>query len=95
MYLPKICRKFCFFVILGMRNSTILHPFSIKKTAYLCGFLRFMGTTGLEPVRCFHQRILSPLRLPIPPCPRKIKMEVPAGLEPAITELQSVALPLG
>ena len=56
--------------------------------------MRFLclGTTGLEPG---YQRILSPLRLPIPPCPHKIKMEVPAGLEPAITELQSVALPLG
>ena len=32
------------------------------------------------------------MRLPIPPRPQ-IKMEVPAGLEPAITELQSVALP--
>ena len=59
--------------------------------------MRFLclGTTGLEPVRYCYQRILSPLRLPIPPCPHKIKMEVPAGLEPAITELQSVALPLG
>ena len=47
---------------------------------------------GLEPARCYHQRILSPLRLPISPHPR---MEVPAGFEPAITELQSIALPLG
>ena len=49
--------------------------------------------TGLEPVRCFHHRILSPMRLPIPHIP--IKMEVPARFELAITELQSIALPLG
>ena len=52
-----------------------------------------VGPEGLEPSRCYHQRILSPLRLPIPPWPREL--EVPAGVEPAVTELQSVALPLG
>lgn len=49
--------------------------------------------TGLEPVRCFHHRILSPMRLPIPPHPHLL--EVPARFELAITELQSIALPLG
>ena len=29
-----------------------------------------VGTEGLEPSRCYHQRILSPLRLPIPPRPQ-------------------------
>ena len=29
-----------------------------------------VGPEGLEPSRCYHQRILSPLRLPIPPWPR-------------------------
>ena len=28
-----------------------------------------VGMVGLEPTRCYHQRILSPLRLPIPPHP--------------------------
>ncbi len=28
-----------------------------------------MGVPGLEPGQCFHQRILSPQRLPIPPYP--------------------------
>lgn len=28
-----------------------------------------VGMAGLEPARCYHQRILSPLRLPIPPHP--------------------------
>lgn len=51
-----------------------------------------VGTVGLEPTRDFSQRILSPLRLPIPPRPH---LEVPIGLEPMITELQSIALPLG
>ena len=37
------------------------------------------------------RRILSPVRLPISP-PGQM-MEVPAGLEPTMTELQSVALP--
>ena len=49
-----------------------------------------VGIVGLEPTRCCHHRILSPMRLPIPPYPQ---VEVPAGLEPAVTELQSVALP--
>ena len=33
-------------------------------------FLGLVGMTGLEPVRCFHHRILSPMRLPIPPHPQ-------------------------
>ncbi len=31
--------------------------------------MRFVGRVGLEPTRCLHRRILSPLRLPIPPPP--------------------------
>lgn len=52
-----------------------------------------VGTVGLEPTRDYSQRILSPLRLPIPPRPHFL--EVPIGFEPMITELQSIALPLG
>lgn len=29
-----------------------------------------VGKKGLEPSRCFHHRILSPMRLPIPPLPQ-------------------------
>ena len=29
-----------------------------------------VGREGVEPSRCHHRRILSPLRLPIPPPPR-------------------------
>lgn len=64
----------------------------IKKTA-LSAVNWMVGKKGLEPSRCCHHRILSPMRLPIPPLPRV--MEVRAGVEPALTELQSVALPLG
>ena len=47
---------------------------------------------GLEPARSFDQRILSPLRLPIPPPGRDLeKMEARVGIEPAYTELQSAA----
>ena len=40
--------------------------------------------TGLEPVRCCHRGILSPLRLPIPPhLLVQVNLEVgPTGLEP-------------
>ena len=54
-----------------------------------------VGPVGLEPTRCCHHRILSPMRLPIPPWPHVYNMEVPAGVEPALAELQSAALPLG
>ena len=30
-------------------------------------FLVLVPVTGVEPVQCFHRRILSPLRLPVPP----------------------------
>ncbi len=30
-----------------------------------------VGREGVEPSRCHHRRILSPLRLPIPPSPRR------------------------
>ncbi len=29
-----------------------------------------VGREGFEPTRCRHRRILSPLRLPVPPPPR-------------------------
>ena len=29
-----------------------------------------VGRVGVEPTQCLHRRILSPLRLPIPPPPR-------------------------
>ena len=49
--------------------------------------------TGIEPVRCFHRGILSPLRLPVPP-PRQ-KVEAPPRIELGIKVLQTSALPLG
>ena len=49
--------------------------------------------TGIEPVRCFHRGILSPLRLPVPP-PRQ-KVEATPRIELGIKVLQTSALPLG
>ncbi len=31
-----------------------------------------VGREGVEPSRCHHRRILSPLRLPIPPPPQRM-----------------------
>ena len=57
--------------------------------------------TGIEPVRCFHRGILSPLRLPVPP-PRQVymnvidcNMEAAPRIELGIKVLQTSALPLG
>lgn len=43
-----------------------------------------MPRTGIEPVRCCHRRILSPVRLPVPP-PRLLKRTT--GFEPATPTL--------
>ena len=54
---------------------------------------KWWGRRDLNPHGINSQRILSPLRLPISPRPQRL--EVPTGFEPVITELQSIALPLG
>lgn len=39
-----------------------------QKSTRECRCLKYLvPEVGLEPTRCFHRRILSPLRLPIPP----------------------------
>ena len=48
---------------------------------------------GIEPARYCYRRILSPVRLPIPPL--GLKLKAPPGFEPGVKELQSSALPLG
>lgn len=52
---------------------------------------------GLEPARAKAQRILSPLRLPIPPSRQQFQFLVEAapGFEPGMRVLQTLALPLG
>lgn len=68
----------------------------IKKIHHLSmmdSFIRWWGRWDLNPHGINSQRILSPLRLPISPRPQRL--EVPTGFEPVITELQSIALPLG
>ena len=54
--------------------------------------MRVVGMVGVEPTRHCCQGILSPSRLPFRHIP---EMEVPTRFEPVITELQSIALPLG
>ena len=49
--------------------------------------------TGLEPVRCCHRGILSPLRLPISPLRRVLEAPPRFGL--GVKVLQTRALPLG
>ncbi len=50
---------------------------------------------GLEPARCRHRGILSPLRLPIPPPGQTVsnnhKLEAEPGIEPRSTALQAAA----
>ena len=65
---------------MGLRNST--HGGLSKKissrrplyTGFSAGFspkkTYLVGRVGVEPTRCHHRRILSPLRLPIPPPPQ-------------------------
>lgn len=36
---------------------------------------------GIEPARCFHRRILSPVRLPVPPPSHKIKVGILLNLK--------------
>ena len=72
-----------------MKNDVCLHGIGSIKQTTLC----WWGRRDLNPHGINSQRILSPLRLPISPLPQV--MEVPIGLEPMITELQSIALPLG
>ncbi len=62
-----------------------------KKTATLSRCL--VPKTGVEPVRCCHRRILSPVRLPIPPL-RQIWRHHPES-NWGMKVLQTLALPLG
>ena len=46
----------------------------IKKSQKALFYL--VPLTGIEPVRCFHRGILSPLRLPIPPQRRRMGLNL-------------------
>ena len=39
----------------------------LKKALAFASAFFMVPLTGIEPVRCFHRGILSPLRLPVPP----------------------------
>ena len=55
-------------------------------------YIYVVPRAGLEPARCYHRGILSPLRLPVPP-PRQGKKELEAtsGFEPLYKVLQTSA----
>ena len=58
--------------------------------------LNMVPKTGIEPVReDKSRRILSPVRLPVPPLRLKLMLEATSRFELEIKELQSIALPLG
>lgn len=38
--------------------------------------ISLVPTTGIEPVRYFYRGILSPLRLPVPPCRQTVKIMI-------------------
>ena len=54
----------------GSKSVKIRKKLETFVSSYL--FQKMVGTVGLEPTRDFSQRILSPLRLPIPPRPHVI-----------------------
>jgi hypothetical protein len=81
-------------------NMIILHFIksgTMQKSPRLKGFL--VPKTGLEPVRCCHRGILSPVRLPIPPLrhnrTKKRNWRRHPDLNWGIRVLQTLALPLG
>ena len=51
----------------------------VFKTIDISGCL--VPGAGIEPARCRHRGILSPVRLPVPP-PRHKTLEAPVGFEP-------------
>ena len=58
--------------------------------------INMVPKTGIEPVREYKsRRILSPVRLPVPPLRHSIFLEATPRFELGIKELQSTALPLG
>ncbi len=49
-------------------RSQVLYPAELHTPILLISDdLSPMPVTGIEPVLCFHNRILSPARLPVPP----------------------------
>jgi hypothetical protein len=50
-------------------NAANRHPSSPHKTKnpHKAGFIVLVPGAGIEPARCCHRWILSPVRLPVPP----------------------------
>ena len=63
--LSRLIRAGAFKSMQGMRS-----PRHQQKRRLSASFL-LVPLTGIEPVRCFHRGILSPLRLPVPPQRRR------------------------
>ena len=88
--------KLCYFPINGALGRNRTHNLLIRSQAlYPVELLAHInGAQGRSRTGTDFKvrRILSPVRLPISP-PGHSLMEVPTGLEPMMTELQSVALP--
>ena len=88
--------KLCYFPFNGALGRNRTHNLLIRSQAlYPVELLAHInGAQGRSRTGTDFKvrRILSPVRLPISP-PGHSLMEVPTGLEPMMTELQSVALP--
>jgi hypothetical protein len=67
-------------VIWGKRISLNLQATAQGPMRAVQGHSDMVPVAGLEPARCFHQRILSPLRLPITPYRRAGIMLTPENL---------------
>ena len=70
-------------------RSQVLYPAELRthiKLSASYGIPYEMPATGIEPVLCHHNRILSPARLPVPPRRRITNKNIcdmgPIGLEP-------------
>ena len=50
-----------------LRFDTSINTHKAKGTSLWEAPFTLVPVTGVEPVQCFHRRILSPLRLPVPP----------------------------
>ena len=73
-----------------VRRFELPTPWSVAKCSIQLSYthvstFRSMPATGIEPVLCHHNRILSPARLPVPPRGHvhyKVCTMGPIGLEP-------------
>jgi len=65
-------------------SSSFQRPLKTSRISTSPGQPKPMGAGGLEPPQRRRLRILSPLRLPIPPCPRPEHPKLPATRRSAV-----------